>query len=71
MNKHQIKGETNQATGALKKEVGKMTGDRSLQAKGEAREIKGKVQESAGDAKESLRRDSDIDRSRSRRSSDR
>lgn len=71
MNKQQIKGATNQATGEVKKQVGKLTGDRSTQAKGEAREIKGKVQEGAGNAKENLRRDSDVDRSRARRSSDR
>jgi uncharacterized protein YjbJ (UPF0337 family) len=72
MNKQQIKGATNQATGEVKKQVGKLTGDRSTQAKGQAREIKGKVQQGVGDSKESLRRDSDLDRSsRARRSSDR
>jgi uncharacterized protein YjbJ (UPF0337 family) len=73
MNKQQIKGATNQATGAVKKEVGKLTGDRSTQARGVAREAKGKVQQGAGDAKENMRRDSDIDsnNSRARRSSDR
>lgn len=71
MNKQQVKGATNQATGEVKKEVGKLTGDRSTQARGAAQEIKGKVQEGAGDAKENMRRDSDLDRSRARRDSDR
>lgn len=71
MNKQQIKGATNEATGAVKKEVGKMTGDRSTQARGTAQEIKGKVQQGVGDAKEDVRRDSDLDRSRARRDSDR
>jgi uncharacterized protein YjbJ (UPF0337 family) len=71
MNKQQVKGAANQATGAVKKEVGKLTGDRSTQARGQAREIKGKVQQGVGDSKESLRSDSTADRSRARRSSDR
>ncbi|MBK6009506.1 CsbD family protein [Ramlibacter ginsenosidimutans] len=72
MNKQQVKGATNQATGAVKKEVGKMTGDRSTQARGTAQEIKGKVQQGVGNAKEDVRSNSDIDRSsRTRRSSDR
>jgi uncharacterized protein YjbJ (UPF0337 family) len=72
MNKQQIKGATNQATGEVKKQVGKLTGDRSTQAKGQAREIKGKVQQGVGDSKETMRRDSELDRSsRARRSSDR
>lgn len=64
MNKHQVKGVTNEATGEVKEKVGKMTGDRSLQAKGEAREMKGKVQKGVGDAKEDLRSDRDAERDR-------
>ena len=71
MNKQQVKGATNEATGAVKKEVGKLTGDRSTQARGAAQEIKGKVQQGVGNAKEDMRSDSDIDRSRARRDSDR
>jgi uncharacterized protein YjbJ (UPF0337 family) len=72
MNKQQIKGATNQATGEVKKQVGKLTGDRSTQAKGQAREIKGKVQQGVGDTKENMRSDSEVNRSsRARRSSDR
>ncbi len=64
MNKQQIKGVTNQVTGEIKKEVGKLTGDRSTQAAGQAREIKGKVQQGVGDAKESLRSDREPDRTK-------
>jgi uncharacterized protein YjbJ (UPF0337 family) len=70
MNEHQVKGATNEATGKIKKEVGKLTGDTSTQASGQAREIKGKLQKDMGDAKEAVRhnereledRDRDLDR---------
>lgn len=58
MNKHQVKGMANQATGEVKQQVGKLTGDTSLQARGQARETKGKLQKGLGDAKEVVRRDS-------------
>lgn len=59
MNKQQIKGMTNRATGAVKKGVGKLTGDPALKARGHARDMKGKAQEKAGNAKEALRGDRD------------
>jgi uncharacterized protein YjbJ (UPF0337 family) len=68
MNKQQIKGATNQVTGSIKKEVGRMTGDTSTQAKGQAREIKGRVQSGVGNVKEDLREDSEIRRERKTRS---
>ena len=55
MNKHQVKGATNEVTGDIKKQVGKLTGDRTLQAKGQARELKGKVQQGVGNAKEDMK----------------
>lgn len=54
MNKQQVKGLANQATGEIKQQVGKATGDKSLEARGHAREMKGKVQEKLGDAQEIL-----------------
>jgi uncharacterized protein YjbJ (UPF0337 family) len=57
MNKHQVKGMTNQATGEIKQQVGKLTGDRSTEARGHARELKGKLQKDLGDAKERVRSD--------------
>ncbi len=72
MNKQQVKGVTNEATGKIKKEVGKAMDDQTLQAKGAARELKGKAQQKMGDAKEALKddevakdvhhRDHDLDR---------
>jgi uncharacterized protein YjbJ (UPF0337 family) len=68
MNKHQVKGATNRVTGEIKQQVGKMTGDGSLQAKGQAREAKGKLQQGLGDAKEALRGNRDPAPARSTRS---
>jgi len=65
MNRQQVKGATNRATGKVKQAVGKATGDQSLRAKGVARETKGKLQEKLGDAKEAGREDRlerDLDR---------
>lgn len=59
MNRDQVKGMTNQATGEIKKQVGKMTGDRTTEIKGQARKTEGKLQEGMGNAKENLRRDDD------------
>lgn len=58
MNKHQAKGIGNQAAGEVKQQVGKLTGDTSLTARGHAREAKGKLQKELGDAKEVVRNDS-------------
>jgi len=55
MNKQQVKGATNEATGKVKKNVGKAMDDRTLQAKGVAREMKGKVQQKLGSAKEDVK----------------
>ena len=57
MNKHQVKGVTNQVTGEVKRQVGKLTGDRSAQASGGARRVKGELQKGMGDAKEVARSD--------------
>lgn len=57
MNKQQVKGVTNQVSGSIKEEVGKLTGDRETQARGAATDIKGKVQKGVGDAKEAVHQD--------------
>lgn len=63
MNKQQAKGMANRATGEVKQQVGKLTGDTSLQARGHAREAKGKLQKDVGDTREVIRRgDRDLDR---------
>jgi uncharacterized protein YjbJ (UPF0337 family) len=65
MNKQQIKGMTNRATGQVKQEVGRLTGDSSTVARGQAREIKGNVQQGIGDAKEAVQKDQPSTRRRS------
>ncbi len=55
MNKHQVKGMTNRATGEIKQQVGRLTGDTSTVARGEATEAKGRLQQGLGDAKEVVR----------------
>lgn len=57
MNKHQVKGITNRATGEVKQQVGRLTGDSSTVARGQAREAKGRLQQGLGDAKEAVRHD--------------
>ena len=67
MNKQQVKGMTNRATGEVKQQVGKLTGDTSLQARGQAREMKGKLQKGVGDVKEAGRHESRKSQKRSTR----
>ena len=62
MNKQQIKGVTNQVTGEIKQKVGRMTGDSSTTARGHAREIKGRVQQGIGNAREDVRQEREIER---------
>ena len=57
MNKQQVKGMTNRVTGEIKQQVGRLTGDSSTVARGEAREVKGRVQQGLGDAREAVRHD--------------
>ncbi len=54
MNKDQIKGVTNQVTGEIKQQIGKLTGDTQTEVEGHARELKGKLQKGLGDAKEAV-----------------
>lgn len=74
MNKHQIKGMTNRATGEIKQQVGRLTGDSSTVARGQATEAKGRLQQGLGDAREAVRNkerkveERGIDREVSRRS---
>jgi len=73
MNKHQVKGTTNKVSGTIKEEVGRMTGDHSEVARGQARQVKGELQQGLGNAKETVRDNSrELDKeSGGRRSSDR
>ena len=52
MNKDQVEGRVDQAKGKMKVVAGRVTGNESLEAKGEAEQVGGKVQSTYGDAKE-------------------
>ena len=51
MNRDQAKGHLKDIGGKLRQKVGKLTGNRSEQAKGVANRAEGKVQKAAGDLK--------------------
>jgi uncharacterized protein YjbJ (UPF0337 family) len=55
MDKDRIAGAANQAKGAVKDAVGKVTGDTKLQAEGKADKAAGKVQSTVGGAKDTVR----------------
>ena len=55
MDKDRIEGAANQAKGAAKEAIGKVTGDAKLKAEGAADKAKGKVQNAVGGAKDAIR----------------
>ena len=55
MDKDRIAGSANQAKGAIKEAVGKVTGDAKLQAEGKADKAAGKVQNAVGGMKDAVR----------------
>ena len=55
MDKDRIEGAANQAKGAVKEAVGKLTGDAKLKAEGAADKAAGKVQNAVGGAKDAVR----------------
>ncbi|SIR39882.1 CsbD family protein [Pseudacidovorax sp. RU35E] len=55
MNKDSVQGNLQQAKGAVKETLGKVTGNKSLQAEGMADKAAGKAQESYGDAKDAAK----------------
>jgi uncharacterized protein YjbJ (UPF0337 family) len=55
MDKDRIKGSAEQAKGAVKEAVGKVTGDSKLEGEGKADKAAGKVQNAVGGLKDSLR----------------
>ena len=56
MDKEHIKGAADKAKGGVKDAVGKMTGDKELQAKGKMDKAKGEIHKAVGDAKDALKR---------------
>ena len=55
MDKDRIEGSANQAKGAIKQGVGKITGDAKLQAEGAADKAKGKAQNAIGGLKDAIK----------------
>ncbi len=55
MDKNRIIGSAKTAKGAVKEAIGKVTGDRKLQAEGRADKVKGKIQTAFGGAKDATR----------------
>ena len=56
MDREHIKGAADKAKGALKDALGKVTGDKSLQAEGKLDKAKGEAHKTAGDAKDAVRK---------------
>ncbi len=55
MDEDRIKGAANQAKGSLKEGAGKLTGDSKMEAEGKLDKAAGKVQNTVGGIKDSLR----------------
>lgn len=55
MDKDRISGIANQIKGSVKEAIGKVTGDTATEAEGTAQKTGGKVQESFGNAKDTVR----------------
>lgn len=55
MNKDQVAGRLDQAAGKVKEVAGKLVDNDTLEAKGKAEQIAGKVQANFGDAKEIIK----------------
>jgi len=56
MNKSQVKGRLNEASGKAKELAGKATGNKSTEAKGILQKNAGKAQAGLGDAKEEMKK---------------
>jgi len=54
------KGVANEAGGKVKQGVGRMVGDRNLEAEGAAQELKGKGQKTIGKAKDAVKKAADL-----------
>ncbi len=55
MDKDRIAGAYDQAKGAVKETVGKVTGDTKLETEGKADKVAGKVESTVGGAKDAVR----------------
>jgi uncharacterized protein YjbJ (UPF0337 family) len=57
MNKDQIKGKVNDAAGKLQQKGGEITGSKEQEAKGLGKQVKGKAEETKGDLKNFINKD--------------
>jgi uncharacterized protein YjbJ (UPF0337 family) len=57
MNKDQVKGRVQEATGKVKETAGRATGNPDLEDRGTAEKFGGKVRKTFGDAKEDVKRE--------------
>ena len=55
MDKDRIKGKMEDAAGRVERQVGEWTGDKETQAEGAAHQIKGKIRNAVGKAKDAVR----------------
>jgi len=55
MNKDQVKGRAEQASGSVKEAAGKLVGNKKLEGEGKVDKAAGKVQAGYGDAKEKVK----------------
>jgi uncharacterized protein YjbJ (UPF0337 family) len=56
VDKEHIKGAADKAKGAVKDAVGKVTGDKKMQAEGKMDKAKGAAREALGDVKDAVRK---------------
>jgi uncharacterized protein YjbJ (UPF0337 family) len=56
MDKNRIKGTAEQVEGTVKEQIGKLTGNESLEVEGMVEQAEGAVQKTFGKAKEALRK---------------
>ena len=54
MNRDRVKGAIDQAVGGVKRKAGQLTGDKSLQVRGIAQQVKGKLENTVGKAKDAI-----------------
>ena len=57
MNKDQVKGRVDEATGKMKEAAGRTMGHPDLEDRGTAQKVAGKAQKDYGDVKEDLKKD--------------
>jgi uncharacterized protein YjbJ (UPF0337 family) len=55
MNRDRVKGTVDEAVGSAKRKAGQLTGNTPLQVKGIAQQVKGKLENTLGKAKDAVR----------------